>query len=182
MIAAPLLSWPVDVAEIGEAGVVRKFVADAAERQALAKTLDLRDLRELAAEVTLWPVGRTGVLAEGRIRADIVQTCVVSLVPVEQVIDEPFAVRFVRAGDQLAEKQTGEVHLDAADVDPPEVLTGHTINLGPVVYEQFVLAVDPYPRAPGAELPAEAADPDGGAGDSPFAVLAGLKRGPGGPA
>jgi hypothetical protein len=56
-------------------------------------------------------------------------------------------------------------------------LTGPTLDLGPIVMEHFVLAIDPYPRAPGAELP------DGGEGaadspDSPFAVLARLKEKP----
>jgi uncharacterized metal-binding protein YceD (DUF177 family) len=181
MIAAPILSWPVDVAEIGEGGLVRNFAADAGERQALASTLGLRDVRALAADVTLTQVGRSAILAEGRLHADIVQTCVVSLVPVEQSIDEPVSIRFLRAADQSTPKPGGEVQLDAADIDPPEILSGPTIDLGPVLYEQFVLAIDPYPRAPGAELPTEAGDPRGTSGDSPFAVLAGLKRGPGRP-
>src|SRR6478672_2189556 len=109
MIAAPILSWPIDVAEIGEGGVVRNFAADAGERQALASALDLRDVRTLTAEVTLTQAGRSAVLAEGRFHADIVQTCVVSLVPVEQSIDEPFSIRFVRAADQSTPKPGGEV-------------------------------------------------------------------------
>jgi uncharacterized metal-binding protein YceD (DUF177 family) len=181
MIAAPILSWPVDVAEIGEGGLVRNFAADAGERQALASTLGLRDLRALTADVMLTQAGRSAIVVDGRLHADIVQTCVVSLVPVEQSIDEPISIRFVRAADQPTPKPGGEVHLDAADIDPPEILRGPTIDLGPVLYEQFVLAIDPYPRAPGAELPAEAGDPGGTSGDSPFAVLAGLKRGPGRP-
>jgi len=43
------------------------------------------------------------------------------------------------------------------------------------VLEHFALGIDPYPRAPGAALPPEVADPDASA-DSPFAVLAGLSK------
>jgi hypothetical protein len=47
------------------------------------------------------------------------------------------------------------------------------------VAEQLALALDPYPRAPGAVLPeaAEAGTPGEAKAESPFAVLESLKRG-----
>ena len=44
-----------------------------------------------------------------------------------------------------------------------------------VVEEELALSIDPYPRAPDAELPADAINPDDS--DSPFAALSALKRG-----
>jgi len=38
-------------------------------------------------------------------------------------------------------------------------LTEPTIDLGAIAVEHFLLAVDPYPRAPGAELPADVGEP-----------------------
>jgi hypothetical protein len=61
------------------------------------------------------------------------------------------------------------------DVDQPEVVASPAIDLGGTVLEHFSLALDPYPRAPGAKLPAE---PEIGVDEpvqSPFAALAGLK-------
>ena len=42
----------------------------------------------------------------------------------------------------------------------------------------FALAIDPYPRAPGAAPPADLAEPSQKGGDSPFAALAALKPRP----
>jgi hypothetical protein len=40
--------------------------------------------------------------------------------------------------------------------DEPEPLEGDRIDLGEIVAEELALAIDPYPRAPGAELAAAA--------------------------
>ncbi len=152
--------------------------ATAAEKQRLAEAYDLREVKSLAASVTLEPIGG-GVAVEGRIVADIVQTCVVSLVPVDEHIDEPFAVRFVRDPNQLP-KAGSEIVVDPAADDPPEPLDGPSIDVGALVEEYFALAINPYPRAPGAELPAEyAGSDDERARQSPFAALAGLAKPPG---
>jgi hypothetical protein len=59
----------------------------------------------------------------------------------------------------------------------PEPLPADAIDLGEAVVQQLAVALDPYPRKPGAEIPAEysgAADTDGRGG--PFASLARLRR------
>jgi hypothetical protein len=58
--------------------------------------------------------------------------------------------------------------------DPDEIESADGIaDLGEAVAEQLALALDPYPRAPDAELPPEANDEAAGA----FAALAALRRG-----
>ncbi len=89
--------------------------------------------------------------------------------------------RFVRAGSPGAPEPLAagaELHVDPEADDPPELLEGSSIDLGTLALEYFVLAIDPYPRAPGAELLAEAADPPESESDSPFAALAALQRKP----
>lgn len=49
---------------------------------------------------------------------------------------------------------------------------GNQIDLGEAAAEQLGLALDPYPRMPGAELPEAEADVE----LHPFARLAGLRR------
>jgi uncharacterized metal-binding protein YceD (DUF177 family) len=108
--------------------------------------------------------------------AEIVQPCVVSLEPVPQHIDEAFSVRFVPPGSAelpAAPRPHEEVVIDAAAPDPPEELHGAAVDLGAVVEEAFVLAIDPYPRAPDAMLPETEAG--GERAESPFAVLGRLK-------
>ena len=177
MSGLELLSRPVDIGEIRE-GTARSITATQDELRAIADALNLQAVHTLTADVRIMPAGRTDYVVEGRLRADIVQTCVVSLVPVEEAIDEPFSVRFSRAA-RRPEENVGpgaEVHVDLSAGEPPEPLVGSSIDLGPVIVEHLVLAMDPYPRAPGAQLPPEAAASLDRDDSSPFAALARLKR------
>ena len=61
------------------------------------------------------------------------------------------------------------------DDDPPDPLTGDNVDLGAVVAEFFALALDPYPRKPGAAF-ADAAEPQENAPVSAFAALGALRR------
>jgi len=67
----------------------------------------------------------------------------------------------------------GAVTLDAADDDAPEEIARSRYDLAGPLLEEFVLAIDPYPRAPGVafEVPAPESDKP----ESPFAVLKQLK-------
>jgi len=170
-----VLSRPVSVAELPSAAV--EIVAREAERQALAAAYDLVAVKAFSATVTLAPVPGGGVAVDGHVVADIVQTCVVSLVPVDAHIDETFSVHLVRDAARLP-KPGVEVVVDPAAPDPPELLEGPTLDVGALAEEYFALAIDPYPRAPGAALPADLVT-DGEPGkESPFAVLAALAKSP----
>jgi uncharacterized metal-binding protein YceD (DUF177 family) len=153
-----------------------KIAASEAQRIALAEAYDLLSVRSLDATLEVIPVSG-GLSVEGHVVADVVQTCVVSLVPVDEHIDETFSVRFVDDPARLNKPDT-EVVVDANMDDPPELLIGPTLDLGALAEEYFALAINPYPRAPGAELPPEA-DDAGGRSDSPFALLASLAKSPG---
>jgi len=70
--------------------------------------------------------------------------------------------------------QAGTEDIPLEDDIPEEIESLHYDLAVPLV-EEFVLAIDPYPRAEGAafEVPPEAADETG----NPFAVLKSLKKG-----
>lgn len=176
-------SRALDLSAVPASGLERSIAADSAELAALARAYDIPEVRALAADLTLSREAGGVIRVKGRVTADIVQTCVVSLVPVEQSIDEAVDVRLVEAGSRRAETlaRTGAeaMMVDPGEPDPPDLLPGPTIDLGAIAVEHLLLAVDPYPRAPGAELPAEAADPSPGSSDSPFAALARLRGGTG---
>lgn len=174
----PTLTRPIDVASIPPSGLSRTLAATAAEREALAKALGLLELRALTAEFELTPAAGGVVVVDGRVEAEIVQACVVSLVPVEQSIDEPVSVRFAPTGSPAMPpaKAGAEVMVDPHLTDPPDLLLEPTIDLGAIAVEHFMLAIDPYPRAPDAKLPDEYAEAPTVGGDSPFAALAGLRE------
>jgi uncharacterized metal-binding protein YceD (DUF177 family) len=148
------------------------IAASAEERSELAAEYGLQLVKGLTASVDVTPVSG-GVDVSGRVVADVVQTCVVSLVPVEEHIDETFSVRYLREPQRVPEAGE-EVVLDAEMSDPPELLEGPTVDVGALVEEHFALALNPYPRAPGAALPSDSAGSPSERGTSPFAVLAKL--------
>ena len=85
----------------------------------------------------------------------------------------------MRAADAPPALKAGaEVVIDPDAPDPPEILDGPTIDVGAMAEENFVLAIDPYPRAPGAALPAEVVAEPSGRPILPFAVFGGLGKPP----
>jgi uncharacterized metal-binding protein YceD (DUF177 family) len=148
--------FPVD--RVGEGA---RFVVEgtAAERQAVAQRLGLVAVHALTCGFELTKGQRGSVVAEGQLRARVVQTCVVSLEPFDTTVQEDFRVRFVPAGTE-----SDDLDLDADDEIP---FTEKVLDLGEAATEQLALALEPFPRKPGAALPAEASEmPEG-----PFAKL-----------
>ena len=163
----------VNVRTLPRRGRSEALTPDAAAREAIGRYLDVESVAnlDLAANVTPWK--RDGVRVEGTIEADIVQACVVSLEPVESRLRERFEAILVPEGSRLAAPRTGdaELLLDADGDDPPETFEGDTIDLAAVWLEHMALAIDPFPRAPGAKLAETGTDER----RSPFAALAALK-------
>ena len=165
MTPAPEFPRPVQVDRLRAGGESLALAASAAEREGVARRLGLDSLGQLEASVALQPIGGGVVVAEGRIAARVVQTCVVSLEPFEQALEVPFRLVF-RPGSEadLAADQT--LDPESEDEVPYE---GGRLDLGEAVVETLALAIDPWPRRPGAvlDLPPSDAVPAG-----PFAALA----------
>jgi uncharacterized metal-binding protein YceD (DUF177 family) len=146
----------------------------------IAEAYGLLGVRDLVARITLHPFRREGVRVSGRLTAVATQACVVTLAPVDQTIDESFEVRFDPSARRMDESE--EIEVDALGEDPPEPLEGGRIDLGAVICEQFALALDPFPKAPDAEVPEAYRPPEEGEEDpddkppSPFAKLAQLRK------
>lgn len=170
------LHRPVPVHDLPAAGRPFQLVASFEECQQIARQFDLIAVERLAAEGTLSPeAGGRRVRLSGRLVADVVQTCVVSLDSVPAHIDAPFTRLYGwDAGEEWEEGAGEEVFLDLAGELPAEPLDGDVLDLGEVAVEQLALELDPYPRKPGALFTGcdvggdAAADPS----TSPFAGLA----------
>lgn len=155
---------PIPIDRVGPRGLDVTVEATAAECAALAERMNLPALRALTCVFHLSREGQTRVLAEGHLRADVVQTCVITMEDFDASLEEVFRVRFVPAGEERE-----EIDLEEDDEVPFE---GATLDLGEAAAEQLGLALDPYPRAPGAELP----EIDEDAEAHPFGALGNLKR------
>ncbi len=120
--------------------------ATPAELAAVAARLRIPEVRMLRCRFSLRRRGAV-VEANGALAADVVQTCVVSLEPVEQHVTEQFSLRFVPDGAEGTDDDP-----EAPDEIPYE---GSIVDLGEAAAEQLGLALDPYPRHPEAALEVE---------------------------
>ena len=156
--------------EVGEAGRYVELEASEATRAALATPAGVDAVERVVATFDLARRGRDGLRVSGGVRATVRQTCVVTLEPVVNEIDEAVDVEFVPAS---AGAEDHEVVLTQS-ADEREPLLDGTVDLGALATEFLMLGVDPYPRKAGATFEAPKAASD--AAGHPFAALAALKK------
>jgi uncharacterized metal-binding protein YceD (DUF177 family) len=166
------LERPFDLAHLNRDGPTSLAIeASAPERAAIAARLGILAIDKLKSDLQIMPEGQDGIVVSGVISAAVVQNCVVSLEPLEAAIAEPFAVHFAGPG---AAPQGPEEDVDLEAPDPPESLPASgVIPLGELIIQHLALALDPYPRKPGAHFVHH--DEAGATPESPFAKLAALK-------
>ena len=155
----PELHRPVALDRIGPRGLTVEVEAKPDELPAIATRLRILALASLHCAFKLRRVGTSTVEAEGVLRAQVTETCVVSLDPFSHDVQEAFTVHFVPSG---AEDDNADP--DAVDQIP---YIGGAADLGEATVEQLALALNPFPRKPGAALPEDATDETSG----PFAAL-----------
>lgn len=157
-------SEPVRLNQIG-AGLKRSLQPDAAARGRIAQALGLASLDRLEAEIDIEP-SAIGWTLKGRMRADLAQTCGITLEPLPLVLDEGFSVSFA----ETLPEDSDEIVVTMED-EAPDLVEDGRIDLGQILVEQLSLQLDPFPRKPGAEF----VQPPEPTEISPFAVLKGLK-------
>jgi uncharacterized metal-binding protein YceD (DUF177 family) len=148
-----------------------EVVVDKASRAALAVRFGLPGISSLSGVFKL-KHERSGIIAATlRMRARVTQRCVVMLEPFEVDVAEDSELRFVpvhhlpEGAEPEEEEEITPESLEGPDEIP---YTNDQIDLGSALAEQLALALDPYPRKPGAVLPSEATDNSA----HPFSVLA----------
>jgi uncharacterized metal-binding protein YceD (DUF177 family) len=153
------LHRPVSLDRIGPLGLDLTVEANPAECSALAVRMNLPAVLALSCAFHLIREARDIVLARGVLRARVTQTCVISLEEFDAPVEEIFQVRFVPSGEE-----SDDIDPESDDEIPFE---GNLIDLGEAAAEQLGLALDPYPRMPGVEIPAVEDEPE----PHPFAAL-----------
>ena len=177
----PEFSRPLALDSLGDQEVETSISATPEERQRLAERLGLISLERL--DAVLWlrrPTGSGLVRVHGRYEAELTQACVVTLEPLRARLARLFSVVYDLAEAAGRETTAVEVavEIDMEQEDPPEAVGPEGLDLGETVVQQLAVAIDPYPRAAGADLggvkwPAGAKPETRKA--SPFQVLKALK-------
>jgi uncharacterized metal-binding protein YceD (DUF177 family) len=145
-MTAPEFSRAYSIKTIGGIAQTVTITASGDECAALAARFDLVAVDMLNAHATLVLVEQ-GIEARGILRARVIQRCVATDAPIVARLTEDFAIRFIAS---LAEENASdeiEINADECDVIEHDDVN---VDLGEAVAQTLALALDPFPRAPGA--------------------------------
>ena len=153
------------------------FVIEATDNDCreLAERLRIPSLADVKAKLVLKRAGKHLIKLSGTLSCEAVQECVVTLEPVEAVIDTEFDITFSEEGEQ---KLTEDMLMPDLGLEPVE---NGVIDLGDIVAQQISIALPDYPRAEGVafeghiEAP-EALLPPEQRTSRPFATLLNLAQ------
>jgi len=171
-IEEPPIRHFFDLGDLSQAGSDITISAAGDDLMRLAHWAGVDAVNAFAAVVELRRLSKTQFTFDAALEADVVQACVVTLEPVATHIARRFS-RELHFSPRL--RGTGGVlTLAAGDEDVPEEVDSLHYDLAVPLLEEFLLAIDPYPRKEGVafEPPKEAAEPP----ESPFAVLKSIKE------
>jgi Large ribosomal RNA subunit accumulation protein YceD len=161
----PLWSVPVRLEDVPTTGRRFDLRADEAIRAAVARSAGIPEVANLEAVFEVSRHGPDSLHVVGHVSAAVRQSCVVTLEPVANSIEESVDLVFERG---MPRADPGPDGPEDAAGEGPESLVDGTLDLGAVAVEFLMLGIDPYPRKPGAIFRAPISE-DGGAG--PFAAL-----------
>jgi len=169
------ISNEFDLSSVGEDGIEATIVASDGYKSELPERLGVLAVSSLSGALAIRPWRKGGFRVSGTIIAEISQSCIVTLEPVTERLEEPFDRTFLAAKEMDRFRLDAEVEIDLDAADPPEILEGTTLSLGDLIAEHLALGLNPYPRKPNADavLPSEAGEDER---VSPFAALKNLKE------
>jgi uncharacterized metal-binding protein YceD (DUF177 family) len=167
---------PVNVAQIPAGGLHRELEADTRARAAMAEAAGLRDISSARAVFDLSHRSGGRLHVTGRVQAKVGQTCVVTLEPIENEIDEEVDLIFAPAEEIAPQIDADDDGGESAMPDTPEPIENGMIDLGRLATDVLYLAIDPYPRKQDAVFEPQLAATD--PADHPFAALKALQTAP----
>ncbi len=168
----PPLERFTDLDRLGHAGADVEIATKAEDRARLAQWAKVESIESFSAKVELRRLGANRFMLDYELLAELTQACVVTLEPVHSHIERSF-LRELHVSGHIPADKGGALTLDAGDDEVPEEVQSPHFDLAGPLLEEFLLAIDPYPRAQGAAF--EAPDDEDAAGGNPFAVLKSLK-------
>ncbi|HUJ47014.1 MAG TPA: DUF177 domain-containing protein [Rhizomicrobium sp.] len=172
MTLAPPIASFVELSDLGQAGEEVTLVANAGQRARLAEWAGLEAVDHFEAVVNLKRLSRSRFGYQASVKADITQSCVVTLEPVRSHLSFEFS-RELHLAHAVPKGWAEEVAPAPADDEGPEEIESTHFDVAAPVLEEFALAIDPYPRAAGVVFKPQAEAEER---ESPFAALKGLKK------
>jgi len=167
----PPLSIIYDLSDLSSAGAELSVVATPGQRARLAEWADVKSVGSFEANITLKRHPGARFEYRAALSADVVQSCVVTLepMPAHLSLEVERSLHLTKLPPN-ASIEPEELSI-GSDEGPEEIQDLHYDVAAPLL-EEFSLAIEPYPRAPGVsfEAPQEKDPPE-----SPFAVLKALK-------
>ena len=149
-----------------------------AQRKAIARLLDLIELKKLRFIGRIVPTGDADWTLTGDLGGTVVQPCVVTLAPVTTRIETPVIRQFIKMAQYPQDTEENE-EIEILPGEDSEPLGSH-IDLAAVMSEALSLALPLYPKADGAKLPTSTYAEDGATpmtdeAARPFAALSALR-------
>lgn len=169
---APPLSVVYDLSDLSEAGAEITVAATPEQRAQLAKWVKVDSVEKFEGLVSLKRLSATRFAYRAEISADVIQSCVVTLEPVPshlalEIDRSLLLVKLPRRG------VAGPQEVFPASDEGPEQIEDTRYDIAAPLLEEFSLAIEPYPRAPGVVFNPPA---DEDSTRSPFEALKSLKR------
>ncbi len=150
------LAYPVSVRSLPAKGIRVHICANQRECAHLAKNHALVEVKSCEGKFHIFPWKKRGVRIKGLLQARIIQLCVITLEPLENILHENIEVVFVPEDSNLLKpkilEDTGELFLDAEGQDTPEVFYGDKIDIGAIMEEFLELSINHYPRKEGVKM------------------------------
>ncbi len=172
--AGPEFSRVVSLNDLGRDEIRLDLVATAEECAALARRFGLSAIAGLRASGGLKRSSGGRVRLRVTLEAEVSQTCVVTLDPVVNRIEEDLDIHF-----EPERRDSAALDITFDPASDREPLTGDSLDVGEIVAEELVLSLDLYPRKPGIALEIGPGGPAAEAGErprgGPFEALAALK-------
>ena len=117
------------------------------ECQAIAERLGALDLKALEARFKIiQEEDPSCFIISGKLHAELTQNCVVTLLPVDEVVDEAMSIK-VRLEEHPEEHE--EFTLEPGEGEDIEYAPHAKVNVGELVVQYLALAMNPYPKKEG---------------------------------
>lgn len=162
-----------DLADLSDGGAEISISATEEQRANLAEWAGVDSVESFEGHIDLRRKSATRFAYEATLTANIEQSCVVTLEPVHGQlslnVSRALHLTKLPPGAEVTARELSAT----ADEGQEEIQDSHYDLAGPLL-EEFSLAIDPYPRAPGVVFKAPN---DKDPAESPFAVLKTLKKG-----
>jgi len=141
----------IDVEKLGRESKAIDIAASSSECTQLAGMLNIVEVSSFKLKGSLQrKKGSALIELNATVTSDLVQSCVVSLAPVAQKIEEVFTMCYTTDKEAIVIEEVDYV-VSLEEADLPELILEGKIDVVHMAVEQIELALDPYPRAEGVE-------------------------------